>query len=186
VIVGVHTPEFAFERVRSNVDEATRSLGVDYPVALDNDYGTWNAWANRYWPAKYFIDRAGHVRFAHFGEGAYAESEDVIRKLLAEPGLPEPVSGSVEGETPSASRHRRPVSATGGSTASTAPGSRATARPTTRSRRRFPPTASGTAGAGRSRRSASWPARMPRFSFATTYERFTSCWGTREIRKRWR
>jgi len=96
----VHTPEFAFERVRSNVDEATRSLGVDYPVALDNDYGTWNAWANRYWPAKYFIDRAGHVRFAHFGEGAYAESENVIRKLLAEPGLPKPVSGSVEGETP--------------------------------------------------------------------------------------
>ena len=100
VVIGVHTPEFAFERVRSNVDEATRSLGVDYPVALDNEYGTWNAWANRYWPAKYFIDRAGHVRFAHFGEGAYAESESVIRKLLAEPGLPKPVSGSVEAEAP--------------------------------------------------------------------------------------
>ncbi len=100
VVIGVHTPEFAFERVRSNVDQATRSLGIDYPVALDNEYGTWNAWANRYWPAKYFIDRAGNVRFAHFGEGAYAESESVIRKLLAEPGLPKPVSGSVEAEVP--------------------------------------------------------------------------------------
>ena len=98
VVIGVHTPEFAFERVRSNVEDANHSLGVDYPVALDNDYGTWNAWANRYWPAKYFIDRRGHVRFAHFGEGAYEESESVIRTLLAEPGLPKPVSGSVEAE----------------------------------------------------------------------------------------
>ena len=99
VIVGVHTPEFAFERDLGNVEDAVERLDVGYPVALDNDYGTWNAWANRYWPASYFIDRRGHVRFAHFGEGAYEEKEDVIRTLLAEPGLDPPVAGEVEAET---------------------------------------------------------------------------------------
>ncbi len=96
VIVGVHTPEFAFERDLDNVEGAVDRLNVRYPVALDNDYGTWNAWANRYWPASYFIDRAGHVRFAHFGEGAYEEKEDVIRQLLAEPELDAPVAGEIE------------------------------------------------------------------------------------------
>ncbi len=99
VIVGVHTPEFAFERVPSNVERAVKQLGVKYPVALDPDYGTWNAWGNRYWPAKYFIDRRGHLRYGHFGEGQYEESEAVIRDLLAEPGLPKPVSGSVSAAT---------------------------------------------------------------------------------------
>src|SRR3989304_7441679 len=84
VIVGVHTPEFAFERDADNVRKAVEDLGIEYPVGLDNDYGTWNAWGNRYWPARDFIDRSGHVRFAHFGEGAYEEKEDVIRSLLAE------------------------------------------------------------------------------------------------------
>ena len=100
VVVGVHTPEFAFEHVPSNVEHAVRSLDVTYPVALDNDYGTWSAWGNQYWPAKYFVDRRGHVRFAHFGEGDYEKSEDVIRTLLAEKTLPKPVSGSLEDETP--------------------------------------------------------------------------------------
>jgi cytochrome c biogenesis protein CcdA/thiol-disulfide isomerase/thioredoxin len=99
VIVGVHTPEFAFERDRGNVEGAVERLGVRYPVALDNDYGTWNAWANRYWPASYFIDRRGHVRFAHFGEGAYEEKESVIRDLLAEPELEAPVAGEIEAES---------------------------------------------------------------------------------------
>jgi cytochrome c biogenesis protein CcdA/thiol-disulfide isomerase/thioredoxin len=85
-ILGVHAPEFAFEREADNVRSAVRRLGIRYPVALDNGFDTWNAYANRYWPAKYFIDRRGHVRFAHFGEGAYAESERVIRRLLAEGG----------------------------------------------------------------------------------------------------
>jgi cytochrome c biogenesis protein CcdA/thiol-disulfide isomerase/thioredoxin len=98
VLVGVHSPEFAFERVESNVEDAVERLGVAYPVALDNAFGTWTAWGNRYWPAKYFVDRAGHVRYAHFGEGDYEGSEEVIRTLLAEPGLPEPVSGEIEGE----------------------------------------------------------------------------------------
>jgi cytochrome c biogenesis protein CcdA/thiol-disulfide isomerase/thioredoxin len=101
VVVGVHTPEFAFERVPSNVERAVRSFGLRYPVALDNGYGTWTAWGNRYWPAKYLIDRQGHVRYAHFGEGDYQRSEDVIRTLLAEKTLPRPVSASIRDQTPS-------------------------------------------------------------------------------------
>ena len=100
VVVGVHTPEFAFEHVPSNVERAVRSLDVKYPVALDNDYGTWQAWGNQYWPAKYFVDRQGHVRYAHFGEGEYEQSENVIRTLLAEKALPPPVSGSIDDQTP--------------------------------------------------------------------------------------
>jgi cytochrome c biogenesis protein CcdA/thiol-disulfide isomerase/thioredoxin len=84
VLVGVHTPEFAFEADRANVEDAVGDLGVTWPVALDNRYGTWSAWGNQYWPAKYFIGRNGHVRHAHFGEGEYHESEQVIRALLAE------------------------------------------------------------------------------------------------------
>jgi len=100
VVVGVHTPEFAFEHVEGNVERAVRSFGIDYPVALDNDYGTWSAWGNRYWPAEYYIDRQGHVRYAHFGEGQYGETEKVIRTLLAEKDLPPPVSGEIQDETP--------------------------------------------------------------------------------------
>jgi cytochrome c biogenesis protein CcdA/thiol-disulfide isomerase/thioredoxin len=100
VVVGVHTPEFAFEHVPANVERAVRSLGVHYPVALDNDYGTWGAWGNQYWPAKYFVDRQGHVRYAHFGEGEYRRSEDVIRTLLTEKALPKPVSASIRDQTP--------------------------------------------------------------------------------------
>ena len=81
-IVGVHTPEFAFERVASNVRENVKELELRYPVALDNDFGTWEAWHNQYWPAKYLIDRNGHVRYFHFGEGEYAETEEGIRTLL--------------------------------------------------------------------------------------------------------
>jgi cytochrome c biogenesis protein CcdA/thiol-disulfide isomerase/thioredoxin len=100
VVVGVHTPEFAFEHVRSNVERAVSSLGISYPVALDNGYGTWTAWGNRYWPAKYFVDRSGHVRYAHFGEGEYERTEAVIRTLLAEKTLPKPVSASIRDQTP--------------------------------------------------------------------------------------
>ena len=81
-IVGVHTPEFAFEHVLSNVRKATHELDVTWPVALDNEYATWNAYANEYWPAEYFVDRQGHVRRAHFGEGEYQQSEELIRTLL--------------------------------------------------------------------------------------------------------
>ena len=85
VIVGVHTPEFAFEHVVSNVRGAVRELGIHYPVAIDDDYGTWQAYGNQYWPAHYLIDRTGHVREVHFGEGRYAETERAIQELLGEP-----------------------------------------------------------------------------------------------------
>ena len=74
-IVGVHSPEFAFERVPDNVRAAVKRLGVRYPVALDNDFATWRAYANQYWPAKYLIDRNGRLRFHHFGEGSYEDTE---------------------------------------------------------------------------------------------------------------
>lgn len=85
-IVGVHTPEFPFEREASNVKEAIETNGIHYPVAQDNEQATWNAYGNQYWPAEYFIDAKGDVRFVHFGEGEYEEKEKVIRDLLAEAG----------------------------------------------------------------------------------------------------
>ncbi|HUX40315.1 MAG TPA: cytochrome c biogenesis protein DipZ [Rectinemataceae bacterium] len=84
VIVGVHSPEFEFEKLPSNVSSAIRDLGVSWPVAMDDDYSEWNAYGNQYWPAHYFIDAKGRVRYFHFGEGDYATSEKVIRELLAE------------------------------------------------------------------------------------------------------
>ncbi len=83
-IVGVHAPEFAFERAPSNVRSAVKRLGIRYPVALDNDFATWRAYSNDYWPAKYVIDKSGRVRYTHFGEGAYGETESWIRRLLGE------------------------------------------------------------------------------------------------------
>lgn len=85
-IVGVHTPEFPFERDAGNVADAIDRAGIEYPVVQDNEYGTWNAYGNQYWPAEYFIDARGRIRFTHFGEGDYEEKEKVIRDLLAEAG----------------------------------------------------------------------------------------------------
>jgi thiol-disulfide isomerase/thioredoxin len=85
-IVGVHTPEFPFEREAGNVQEAIDTNDIKYPVAQDNDQATWNAYGNQYWPAEYFIDAEGNVRYVHFGEGEYGEKEAVIRDLLAEAG----------------------------------------------------------------------------------------------------
>ena len=84
VIVGVHTPEFEFEKDYDNVVEATTNDALVWPMAQDNDYVTWRRYSNRFWPAKYLIDKDGVVRYTHFGEGAYAETEEVIRELLAE------------------------------------------------------------------------------------------------------
>ena len=86
VVIGVHAPEFAFEKEPQNVTKAVKDLGVDYPVALDNDYAIWKGFNNEYWPAHYFIDAQGQIRHHHFGEGEYAQSEDVIRQLLTEAG----------------------------------------------------------------------------------------------------
>jgi thiol-disulfide isomerase/thioredoxin len=82
VVIGVHTPEFFFEHELERVRQATRERGIDYPVALDNDYAIWSAFDNHYWPALYFVDRDGVIRDQHFGEGRYEESERVIQRLL--------------------------------------------------------------------------------------------------------
>jgi cytochrome c biogenesis protein CcdA/thiol-disulfide isomerase/thioredoxin len=86
VIVGVHTPEFPFERDESNVRDAIAQNELRYPVVQDNDYAVWEAYQNQYWPASYFLDGEGRVRYVHFGEGDYEEKEDVIRELLQEEG----------------------------------------------------------------------------------------------------
>jgi cytochrome c biogenesis protein CcdA/thiol-disulfide isomerase/thioredoxin len=84
VVIGVHTPEFPFEKDLSNVQKAVRDLGITYPVALDNNYAIWTAFSNEYWPAHYFIDVNGKVRYHHFGEGEYDQSEQWIQELLKE------------------------------------------------------------------------------------------------------
>ena len=86
VILGVHTPEFDFEKDRDNVLDAVQEFNIEYPVAQDNDFGTWRNFENRFWPAKYLIDKDGYIRYTHFGEGSYAETEQVIRDLLEEAG----------------------------------------------------------------------------------------------------
>jgi len=87
VIVGVHTPEFGFEKGTANVRDSIARNHLRYPVAQDNDYGTWNAWGNQYWPAKYLVDTSGRVRYAHFGEGDYDKTEAAIRSLLPDRDL---------------------------------------------------------------------------------------------------
>lgn len=86
VVIGVHSPEFAFEKDPKNVAKAIKDLGVDYPVAMDNNYAIWRGFNNQYWPAHYFIDAHGRIRHHHYGEGAYRQSEDIIRELLADAG----------------------------------------------------------------------------------------------------
>jgi thiol-disulfide isomerase/thioredoxin len=86
VVIGVHTPEFAFERNINNVRAAVSDLKIEYPVAIDNDYKIWRSFDNKYWPAHHFIDAKGRTRFHHFGEGDYDQSEQVIQGLLEEAG----------------------------------------------------------------------------------------------------
>jgi thiol-disulfide isomerase/thioredoxin len=95
VVIGVHTPEFAFEHDLGNVRRQAQAMGVEWPIAVDNDYGVWRAFDNHYWPAHYFVDARGSIRHHRFGEGDYERSEMVIRQLLAEAGvaaLPEGVA----------------------------------------------------------------------------------------------
>jgi thiol-disulfide isomerase/thioredoxin len=84
VVIGVHTPEYPFERDTGNVKRAIERFGITYPVAQDNRYATWTAYSNRYWPAFYLIDKHGEVAYTHFGEGEYAQTETAIRNLLAQ------------------------------------------------------------------------------------------------------
>jgi cytochrome c biogenesis protein CcdA/thiol-disulfide isomerase/thioredoxin len=86
MVIGVHSPEFAFEKDPANVAKAIKDLDVDYPVAMDNDYAIWRGFNNQYWPAHYFIDVHGRIRHHHYGEGAYRQSEDIIRELLTAAG----------------------------------------------------------------------------------------------------
>ena len=85
VVIGMHTPEFSFEKERDNVIEAAARFGLEYPIAQDNDFVTWRAFNNMYWPSKYLFDRNGVIRYTHIGEGAYEETERMIQQLLAEP-----------------------------------------------------------------------------------------------------
>jgi len=89
-MVGVHTPEFDFEKITDNVVAANDELGVVWPVAQDNDFRTWRSYNNRYWPAKYLVDANGVIRYRHFGEGAYEQTEHHIRALMAEAGYEVP------------------------------------------------------------------------------------------------
>ncbi|WDU65052.1 cytochrome c biogenesis protein DipZ [Pseudomonas poae] len=98
VVIGVHAPEFAFERDVSNVTQAMKDLGITYPVAIDNNYKVWRAFNNQYWPAHYFADAKGQIRYHHFGEGDYAESERVIQQLLREAGAKNVAGGLIEAD----------------------------------------------------------------------------------------
>ena len=86
VVIGVHTPEFEFEKNLDNVRREAKDMRVDYPIAIDNDYAVWHAFDNHYWPALYFVDAQGHIRHHQFGEGAYERSEMIVQQLLAEAG----------------------------------------------------------------------------------------------------
>jgi cytochrome c biogenesis protein CcdA/thiol-disulfide isomerase/thioredoxin len=110
IVVGVHTPEFAFEKDIANVRQAVHDLNITYPVAIDNRYAIWKAFANEYWPAHYLIDADGIVRYHHFGEGQYEETEKVIQQLLKE-----------QGATPSDARSALLVNATGAQAAPSMP-----------------------------------------------------------------
>lgn len=98
VVIGVHAPEFAFERDVGNVTKAMKDLGINYPVAIDNDYKIWRAFNNEYWPAHYFADAQGRIRYHHFGEGEYAESERVIQQLLREAGATKVADGLINAD----------------------------------------------------------------------------------------
>ena len=129
VVIGVHTPEFPFEREVENVREAVEAMRVEYPIALDSDYGVWGAFANRYWPAVYLADAEGRIRYHHFGEGEYNDGEWMIQHLLRE-GAGEGIDTTSSLSRPRDSRrkptgrtcaHPRPTSATRRGRTSTLP-----------------------------------------------------------------
>jgi thiol-disulfide isomerase/thioredoxin len=88
LVIGVHTPEYGYERIIDNVREQVKKLGITYPVAIDNNYAIWRAFDNQYWPAHYLIDAKGQVRYTHFGEGGYETQEQMIRQLLIDAKAP--------------------------------------------------------------------------------------------------
>ena len=110
VIVGVHAPEFSFAREGSHVREAAARFGLEYPIVLDNDYAIWRAYSNKFWPAKYLIDSKGRIRYYHFGEGSYQETEIAIQNLIRElhpsVGLPPPIEPMRDTDQPGAVCYR--------------------------------------------------------------------------------
>ena len=106
VVIGVHTPEFSFERNVDNVRREVRRMGIEYPVVIDNDYAIWRAFDNHYWPALYLIDARGRVRQHHFGEGEYEESEIAIQRFLREAGAAGIGVGTVSVNATGARRQR--------------------------------------------------------------------------------
>src|SRR5262245_24306262 len=106
VVIGVHSPEFPFERDVANVRRSVEQMKIDYPIAVDSDHAVWRAFDNEYWPALYLVDAKGHIRYHQFGEGEYERTEQVIRQLLAEAG-----AGGVGGELASASIDARGIEA---------------------------------------------------------------------------
>lgn len=108
VVVGVHTPEFAFEQVTENVEKAMKQYGINYPVAQDNNYATWRAYNNRYWPAHYLIDANGTIRYEHFGEGKYDETEKAIQTLLEEAGSTDVSTKPVDEDAPPKNEAKTP------------------------------------------------------------------------------
>jgi cytochrome c biogenesis protein CcdA/thiol-disulfide isomerase/thioredoxin len=97
VVIGVHSPEFAFERRVENVQRAARDMRLEFPIAVDNSFAIWRSFSNQYWPAHYFVDAEGRIRFHHFGEGEYERSEQVIRQLLEEAHQARPAAGTGRG-----------------------------------------------------------------------------------------
>ena len=106
VVIGVHTPEFTFAQYEPNVERGVREFGLTYPIVIDSNHELWKTFANRYWPAKYLIDKDGYLRWAHFGEGAYAETEQAIQEFLREispdVALPQPMTPVRESDMPGA------------------------------------------------------------------------------------
>ena len=102
-MIGIHTPELAIERNPDNVAAAIKERGLTYPIGLDDDFGTWNAYKNRYWPSTYLIDSTGRLRYAHLGEGRYRRTEAAIRWLIAEADV-SPAPARPERGSPSATR----------------------------------------------------------------------------------
>ncbi|MFW0754950.1 cytochrome c biogenesis protein DipZ [Pseudomonas sp. H11T01] len=97
VVIGVHTPEYGYEKIIGNVRQQVKQLGIGYPVAIDNNYAIWRAFDNQYWPAHYLIDAKGQVRYSHFGEGSYAQQEKVIEQLLEEARADSKATGDTPG-----------------------------------------------------------------------------------------
>ena len=169
VVIGVHAPEFAFEKNIDNVRHAVADLAITYPVAIDNDYAIWRAFDNQYWPAHYFIDAEGRIRHHHFGEGDYEESERVIQELLAEAGktgLPGSLVAVARRRVRKPPRiwrmsdRRKPMSAMTGPPISSRPAARCRTRPMSMPRQRPGSTNGRSPATGRS--AASMPRSTPR------------------------